>query len=126
MQIFDLTRLRNVTSPPQTFNNDAYYGGFGSAHNIAINEESGYAYAVGTNSYDGGPHFVNIQDPLNPVGEGGFDNHFYCHDAEIIIYDGPDSDYTGKEILMGSNEDILSIVDVTNKSNPIGISTLSY
>ena len=126
MQVFDLTRLRNVTSPPQTFNNDAHYPGFVNAHNIAINEDSGYAYAVGTSTYDGGPHFVNIQNPLNPVGEGGFDDHFYCHDAEIIIYDGPDSDHTGKEILMGSNEDILSIVDVTNKSNPISISTLSY
>lgn len=126
MQVFDLTRLRNVANPPQTFNNDAHYDGFGSAHNIAINEETGYAYAVGTDTYDGGPHFINIQDPQNPQFEGGFDGHFYCHDAQIIIYDGPDSDYTGKEIFMGSNEDVLSIVDVTDKSNPVGISTLSY
>ena len=29
MQVFDLTRLRNVTSPPQTFTEDAHLGVFG-------------------------------------------------------------------------------------------------
>ncbi|MCB0464972.1 MAG: choice-of-anchor B family protein, partial [Aequorivita sp.] len=67
MQVFDLTRLRNVTNAPETFTEDAYYGGFGHCHNLVINEDTGYAYAVGTSSFGGGPHFVNIQDPLNPV-----------------------------------------------------------
>src|SRR5690606_11458023 len=40
MQVFDLTRLRNVSNPPQTFDTDGFYGGFGNAHNIAINEDS--------------------------------------------------------------------------------------
>ena len=43
MQVFDLTRLRNVAVLPETFC-DAYYNAFGSAHNIAINEATGYAY----------------------------------------------------------------------------------
>ena len=34
MQIFDLTRLRTVSSPPATFTADAVYTGFGSAHNV--------------------------------------------------------------------------------------------
>ena len=51
MQVFDLTRLRNVTNPPVTFNNDAHYSGFGDAHNIVINEESGYAYVVGSSLF---------------------------------------------------------------------------
>ena len=126
MQVFDLTRLRNVTSPPQTFNNDAHYAGFGNAHNIAINEDTGYAYVIGTGTFSGGPHFVNIQDPLNPVGAGGFEDDWYCHDAQILVYDGPDLDYQGREIFMGSNVDYISIVDVTDKNNPVGISTLSY
>jgi choice-of-anchor B domain-containing protein len=39
MQVFDLTRLRDVVNPPLNFTEDAHYNGFGSAHNIIINEE---------------------------------------------------------------------------------------
>jgi choice-of-anchor B domain-containing protein len=126
MQVFDLTRLRDVTNAPETFTEDAHYNGFGKCHNIVINEETGYAYAVGTNSFSGGPHFINIQNPLNPVAAGGFGNDNYCHDAQVVIYDGPDTDYTGREIFFGSNEDRISIVDVTDKSNPVGIAVGFY
>jgi choice-of-anchor B domain-containing protein len=126
MQVFDLTRLRDVVSPPETFTEDAHYDGFGSAHNVVINEETGYAYGVGTSSYSGGAHFVNIQDPLNPVGEGGYSGSGYTHDAQVITYDGPDTDHTGKELYIGSNEDHVAIVDVTDKANPILISSATY
>ena len=125
MQIFDLTRLRDVANPPETFTEDAHYGGFGGAHNIVINEETGYAYGVGAD-YSGGAHFVNIQDPLNPIGEGGYSGSGYTHDAQVVVYDGPDSDYTGKEIYIGSNEDKVVIVDVTDKTNPVLISAVTY
>ncbi len=128
MQVFDLTRLRNVSSPPETFTADVVYNGFSNAHNIVINEDTGYAYAVGTDTYSGGAHFVDISDPLNPVAAGGFAADGYTHDAQVITYNGPDSDYTGREIYIGSNgsEQLISIVDVTDKNNPVGISTLSY
>lgn len=126
MQVFDLTRLRNVANPPETFTEDAHYNGFGSAHNIVINEDSGYAYGVGTSSFNGGPHFINIQDPLNPSAEGGYSMDAYSHDAQVVMYNGPDGDYTGSEILIGSNEDELVIVDITDKANPQNISTISY
>ena len=126
MQVFDLTRLRNVTNPPETFTEDTHYDGFGNAHNIVINEDTGYAYAVGTSTFNGGPHFINIQDPLNPVGEGGYSMDSYSHDAQVVTYTGPDTDYAGKEILIGSNVDEVVIVDITNKGNPQGIATISY
>ena len=126
MQVFDLTRLRSVANAPETFTEDAHYNQFGKCHNIVINEETGFAYAVGTSTYGGGPHFVNIQDPTNPVAAGGFSGDNYCHDAQVIIYDGPDTDYTGREIFFGSNEDRISIVDVTDKNNPQPISTGFY
>lgn len=125
MQVFDLTRLRNVANPPETFTEDAHYDGFGSAHNIVINEESGYAYGVGAD-YNGGAHFINIQDPLNPIGEGGYAGSGYTHDAQVITYNGPDTDYTGKEIYIGSNESFVTIVDVTDKSNPVLIANATY
>ncbi|MEP0263003.1 choice-of-anchor B family protein [Dokdonia sp.] len=126
MQVFDLTQLRNVTNPPLTFTETAHYDGFGSAHNIVINTESGYAYGVGTQTFSGGPHFINIQDPVNPVGEGGYSANAYSHDAQVVTYSGPDTDYIGSEILIGSNEDEIAIVDITDKANPVEISTITY
>jgi len=126
MQVFDLTRLRNVSNAPETFTEDAYYDGFGSSHNLVINEETGYAYSVGDNTYSGGAHFIDISDPLNPIAAGGYSNDGYTHDAQVVIYNGPDTDYTGKEIYIGSNEDKVVIVDVTDKNNPQHISSVSY
>lgn len=126
MQVFDLSRLRDVQNPPVTFDADAEYTEFGNAHNIVINEDTGYAYAVGTTTFSGGPHFINIQDPTNPVAAGGYSADSYSHDAQVITYNGPDTDYTGREILIGSNENEVVIVDVTDKDSPTNISTIQY
>ena len=130
MQVFDLTRLRDITNPPEIFSADARLTDFGSAHNIVINEASGYAYIVGTNRDTspslGGPIFINIQNPTAPVLEGFMIEGGYSHDAQVVTYNGPDSDYTGKEILIGSNENEVVIADVTDKTNPSIISTISY
>ncbi|MDY8135083.1 choice-of-anchor B family protein [Aquimarina sp. 2201CG5-10] len=133
MQVFDLTRLRNVANPPQNFTADTRYTEFGNAHNIVINEDSGYAYVVGaqrnSGPYRGGPLFINIQDPKNPTNAGGFlsgGQRAYTHDAQVVTYNGPDSNYTGREILIGSNEIEVVIADITNKANPVTISTIKY
>lgn len=126
MQVFDLTQLRNVANPPEIFTSDARYTGFGSAHNIVINEDSGYAYAVGTSTFNGGPHFINIQNPTSPVAAGGYAIDNDSHDAQVVTYNGPDSDYSGHEIFIGSNEDEVVIVDVTDKANPTHISSINY
>lgn len=132
MQVFDLTRLRNVASPPATFTADAVYTGVGSCHNIVINESSGFAYLVGCNSsFSGGPVFVNISNPKNPTSAGGYSAQGYTHDAQVVTYNGPDTAYTGKEILLASNgndggpNDVV-IIDVTDKSSPQFISKVSY
>jgi choice-of-anchor B domain-containing protein len=126
MQVFDLTRLRTATNLPVAFDEDALYTGFGKAHNIVINEDSGYAYAVGSDTFSGGPHFVNIQNPANPIAAGGYSIDAYSHDAQVVTYDGPDADYQGKEILIGSNANEVVIVDVTDKANPTNISSIGY
>ena len=43
MQVFDLTQLRAVTSPPVTFAETAHYAGFGSTHTLAMNSRTGLA-----------------------------------------------------------------------------------
>lgn len=125
MQVFDLKNLRGVSSP-QTFAATARYDGFDSAHNIVMNEATGFAYAVGTNTASGGLHIVDVRDPLNPIAAGTFSADGYTHDAQVVNYLGPDSDYAGREIAFASNEDTLTIVDVSNKSATSQIARVGY
>ena len=130
LQVFDLTRLRDITRV-QRFTADARNDSFGSAHNIAINETSGFAYVIGSALFDGGPAFFDINDPLNPILVGGFSDEAYTHDAHIVTYDGPDLEHQGKEIFFGSNSidrenNQVVIVDVTDKTAPILISNITY
>jgi choice-of-anchor B domain-containing protein len=126
MQIFNLTRLRNVVNPPVEFDVDFQYSKFTNAHNIVINEDSAFAYVVGSDTFNGGPHFIDIQQPFNPKASNGYAEEAYSHDAQVVSYKGPDSDYTDKEILIGSNENEVVIVDVTDKESPIKIASINY
>ena len=137
MQVFDLTFLREPADAPRTFEAVSLYDQIGSAHNIVINEDTGFAYAVGVNSggesCGGGLHMINIQDPANPEFAGCFADTStgragtgYSHDAQCVIYSGPDADHTGKEICFNSNETALSISDVTDKENTVALSSASY
>lgn len=126
MQVFDLMQLSAVSNPPVVFEETAHYGLFGSAHNLVINEETGFAYPVGSFELDGGPQFVNIQDPTNPVAAGGYDGDGYTHDAQVVVYSGPDATYVGKEICFASNENTLTIIDIDDKSDPSQISRTGY
>lgn len=131
MQVFDLTRLRNIINTPEIFTADTVYTGVDSCHNIVINETEGYAYLVGCNTFSGGPNFVDITNPLNPVGVGGYATGGYSHDAQVITYNGPDTEHIGKEIYIGSNGSMTSInkvviLDVTDKTNPTFISEVTY
>ena len=126
MQVFDLTRLRNITNPPVTLLRDAWYSGFGNAHNIVINEESGRAYGVGTNTASGGLHIMDISNPLNPTLLGFFSEDGYTHDAQVVNYIGPDGQYSGKEIAFACNENTVTIVDVTDPSDATMIAAEGY
>jgi len=130
LQVFDLTRLRNLENFT-TFNDDARLNSFGGAHNIAINETTGFAYVVGSDSFYGGPKFININDPQNPTDAGGYEASGYTHDAHVFSYQGVDPDHQGKEIYLGSNSERgqnnrLVIVDVTDKANPVLLAEIDY
>lgn len=124
MQIFDLTQLEDVTNPPVVFEETAYYDGFGKSHNIIVNTETGFAYGVGTSTFEGGLHIVDINDPLNPVLAGAFEEDGYTHDAQSVVYNGPDQDYVGKEIVFAFNGGNVAIVDCDDKSDCQLISTI--
>jgi choice-of-anchor B domain-containing protein len=124
MQVFDLTRLRGIAAP-QTFAADVVYGDFGSAHNLAINESSGYAYAVGTATCAGGLHMIDISTPNNPLF-AGCHTSADTHDTHCVSYVGPDVDHQGAEICASSNEAHVEIADVSNKAAPQSLAVLGY
>jgi len=139
MQVFDLTRLRDVTpsEQPATFDADAHYDRVNSVHNVFVNEKTAYAYLVGSSgggtTCGGGLHMVNVQDPLNPTFEGCFTDPSTgrssagaTHDVQCVVYQGPDADYQGREICVASNETALSIGDVTEKDSTVQVATGSY
>ena len=125
MQVFDLTRLRGLESP-QVFAVDALYRSINSAHNIAINEESGFAFLVGSDQCAGGLHMVNISNPKFPSFAGCFADDGYTHDVQCVMYTGPDTGHQGAEICFASNEDSLTIVDVSNKQAAAMLGKATY
>ena len=128
VQVFDLSLLRGITDFT-VFETTYHYDNVGSVHNIAINEETGYAYAVGIGSasqgqYVCGVHMIDINDPSSPSFAGclsdnttGRGKDGYVHDGQFVIYKGPDTKYYGKEIAFTANETALGISDITDKSD---------
>jgi len=137
VQIFDLRQLRSVPNAPVTFEETAHYDGIFSAHNIVMNEATGFAYVVGASmggeTCGGGLHMIDVREPTNPVFAGcysdpstGNNGTGFSHDAQCLTYEGPDEDYNGKEVCFGANETAISISDVSDKSNPVSIATAVY
>jgi choice-of-anchor B domain-containing protein len=128
VQVFDLTRLRSVASPPQTFTADARYAGNSSAHTLVIDEATGYLYIAGGTSpaCGGGLHIVDVRTPTAPTYAGCFDDDGYVHEAQCLVYDGPDADHQGRELCVAYNVDHVAFVDVTDKASPTLIASAFY
>ena len=136
LQILDLTRLRDIdpADAPVTLEENAIYNGFETAHNLFINEDTGFGYIVGARNLDrslscaGGLHMVDLSDPKDPAFVGCFEEDGYFHDVQCVVYQGPDRRYTDREICFGSSPDpnSVTIVDVTDKSNPEMLSATEY
>ncbi|KAL2151086.1 hypothetical protein VTH82DRAFT_6184 [Thermothelomyces myriococcoides] len=145
LQIFDLNKLLKVKpwwNPlfwrPRVFSKErdltAHFAGFGASHNIVAHEETNTIYAVGGRSganarnttCAGGMFVVDVSDPANPVSPGCIYQDGYVHDAQCVIYSGPTEKYRGREICFNYNEDTLTIMDVTDKKNPVMVSRTPY
>lgn len=133
MQVFDLKTLRQFYgkdargSSIRTLNAASWYEEFGNSHNLAINANTGFGFAIGSQTCNGGPHMIDLHtDPANPefVGCAGSDG--YTHDAECVTYRGPDLPFTGHEICFLYNENTLTIMDVEDKENPVMLSRVPY
>ena len=104
LQIFDLTTLRAFYGRDRRgkdvriLQESGHYDEFGSSHNIVLNEETGFLYSVGSRTCSSGPHIIDVNDPANPVFVGCYADDGYTHDAECVVYRGPDAAFQGDEI----------------------------
>ena len=145
VQVFDLTRLRTFEDQFLSFKEDALYTKLGNAHNIAINEATGFGYAVGVTQADTcgsrnktGLHIIDLNKPKNPTFAGCYSDPAtevnslysagigYIHDTQCILYNGPDGQYKDKELCFSSAEGAVVITDVDDKNNPQTLSTTSH
>lgn len=135
--VFDLRQLRTVTNPPVIFNDTFRYTGLGQSHTITVNPETGWVYVNGSRSAgvacgvtgqtNGGPvMFDASQNPSAPVVVGCNLMDGYTHDSQCLTYRGPDTRFTNHEICMNSNEDTLTIMDVTNHLSPVMVNRIGY
>lgn len=113
--IIDLSPLPSSTNL-QTY----YYTGptgneWQSAHNLYA-DSSGYLYIFGANRGNGGVIMLDVNNlgtPTNPVEVGTFDN-WYVHDGYALR----DTLFCGH-----ISDGFMSIVDVTDKANPVLLGT---
>ena len=128
--MFDLRQLRNrkpkASGEVSILEETTHYDQFGSSHNIVINEDTGYLYSVGTYTCTGGLHIVDISDPVNPQFVTCYKDDGFVHDAQCVVYNGPDTDYHGREICFCYSETTMTIVDVEDKDNMKMISRVVY
>ena len=133
LQIFDLTGLREHygsctvgSADMRILQETNHYDEFGSSHNVALNTDTGFAYVIGSGTCNSGSHMIDLSDPINPTFAGCVDQDGYTHDNECVSYRGPDVEFQGREICFDYNENTLTIVDVTDKSNPEQLSRTGY
>jgi hypothetical protein len=116
----------------QTFSPDAVLNTFSSAHNIAINESTGYAYVIGARVngaayYSGGPVFIDINTPAAPQEVGGYSGSSLYPTMLIFVtlsrvqtpdYPRVEKSYFGSNSDGGENNKGRLFLDVTDKSAP--------
>ena len=95
-----------------------YYKGNGAINNQlntihALHVDAGYAYLYGSNLFNGAALILDLANPWNPTYTG--------HTAGTYIHDG----YVRNDTLYGCHiyDGYFSVIDVTNKANPITITT---
>ncbi|MFC5381408.1 choice-of-anchor B family protein [Aquipuribacter nitratireducens] len=143
IQVVDLTQFRGRTGPG-TIEKTAQIDDVTQSHNVSLNVETGRMYVVGSvydvadecgtpnpgfpvlNGSGGALVYDVATDPNAPKLIGCMNADGYSHDIHCVAYSGPDADYQGREICIGSNEDTVTIYDATDASDITVIDRLTY
>jgi len=108
LTIIDLSPLPSSTSLTSSIYNGPVGSEWYSAHNLY--EDNGFLYIFGAGRGNGGVIILDVAtDPLNPIEVGTFDL-WYAHDGFV-------SNDTG--YFAHINDGFFSIVDLTDKANPV-------
>lgn len=111
--IIDLSPLPASSTLPVNYYSGSAGSEWFSAHNLYA-DDNGYVYIFGSNRGNGGVIILDVTvDPMNPVEVGVFDN-WYVHDG----YVENDTMYLGN-----ISDGFFSMVDVTDKANPVLLGT---
>lgn len=111
--IVDMNSLPNASGLTSKYYTGSIGNEWQSAHTMFI-DSSGYAYIFGPNRGNGGVIILDIHtDPWNPIEVGVFDD-WYCHDGFVQN----DTMY-----LAHISEGFFSIVDISDKGNPVLLGT---
>lgn len=107
--ILDLSSLPNASNIDTTHWFGVTPNNYLSAHNLFI-DDNGYCYLFGSNIANGGVRILDLNsDPMNPTEVGSFEN-WYVHDGVV----------RNDTMFLGHiNDGFLSMVDVTDKANPV-------
>ena len=137
LHIIDLTGL------PERISLAATYRGFLSAHNIylanvdyatgrALPDMTPYAYILGSNLDLGAFRILDLNDPTAPVEvTSPPPGTEYVHDATSLVIADERASACGPghkpcEVLVDYNENTVDFWDVTDKSNPLMLSSMPY
>ena len=100
----------------------------GRSHTITVDTTSGFLYTCGSRQSSGTTTCWSLANPLNPVrvGAASMTGSTYVHEGMAMTYP-PGSAYPGRQVLFASSAfDGLMIWDVTNKSTPTLIKSITY
>jgi choice-of-anchor B domain-containing protein len=113
LAIIDLSPLPGSTVLPTAVYTGPLGNEWQSAHTCFL-DENGVAYIFGANRGQGGVIMLDVQtNPMAPIELGNFDN-WYAHDGFVR---------NDTMFLAHINDGFFSLVDVTDKSNPLLIGT---
>lgn len=125
MQVIDLTQ---IDLGIVAVSNSLTENSFRRAHNLFINDQSGYLYLCGANSPTTGLIAVDLLNPVQPVMTGIWNGH-YVHDVYVRSFD--DCPYTARTgpcelaYAFGTNNGLF-VIDVTEKTAMTTIGNLLY
>lgn len=134
VKVFDLHQLRGLeeTTAPSPLLYSSAYPVDGTAHNVVVEPGTDMMYVVGSGQVLGvggactsesvstdnaGLHAIDVSNPMTPVYAGCYAGDGYIHDAHCAVYEGPDTEHEGRTICVTSNEDSVSVVDMTDPAD---------
>lgn len=128
MQVMNLEALRDWTplEGPQEWLPDTVVSTPGTAHNVVAFEVQSQVIQIGTPFLEGGAVIFDVSDPTAPAMVGGAGEWGEFHDAQALVYNGPDEAHVGKSVLFAAGGHKLWVLDISDPSDVELIGSTSY